>query len=97
MFSFALAAVLVVASPFHHLSDCIFWTLIFLPLLNGDWLQVRGKCHVTDGDTRLGRKEPEDLHAMERNLVTVGKAVLVHDYCLLPLYCSKTQSVRRGH
>lgn len=37
---------------------------------------VKGKCHVIDGDTRLGKKEPEDLHTVERNLVTVGKAYL---------------------
>lgn len=29
-----------VTSPFHHLSECIFW--MFLPLLKGDWLHIRG-------------------------------------------------------
>lgn len=40
-------------------SECIFWTVRFLPLFSGDWLHIRGKCHVIDGDRRLGRKEPK--------------------------------------
>lgn len=49
-----------VASLFHHQSECTFWMVTFLLLLNGDWLHISGKCHVIDGDRRLGRKESDE-------------------------------------
>ena len=72
---------LEVAGPFHHPSECLFWRATFLPLLNGSWLPIKRKCHVIDGDTRLGKKEPED----PPHLLIVGRACisLVHDSSLL--------------
>lgn len=58
------------AGPFPHLSECVFWTVTSVPLLNGDWLHIEGKCYVIDGDRRLGKKKPED----PPYLVTVGRA-----------------------
>lgn len=48
VFNFALAPIL---SPFHHLSECTFW--MFLPLLKGVWLHVRGNA--------MSLMETEDL------------------------------------
>ena len=71
VFHFALAPVLG-GQPVSS-SVCIFWTVTFLPLLNGDWLHIRRKCHVIDGGTRLGKKEPKTSIPCKGTL-TVGKS-----------------------
>lgn len=65
VFTFAPTSVLV-GRPISS-SVCMFCRVTSLPLSNGDWLHIKGKRNVIDGDRPLGKKDPPYL-------VTVGRA-----------------------